>query len=162
MQQIKTEREREREREREKTQSNYTGSFHKPEVVCPPCTSNESSLKSNIWLQMLTTKTSKRLQTTQGQLQEISYAPEHNQETSFLKHNCKRLLFKQNYKEKCLRFNTWHTISGVHNTNQIQTLKTLEFLRYELWKEILSELLMQKNFSRGLALSNCCWVSTIL
>jgi len=30
---------------------------------------------------MLTTKTSKRLQTTQAQLQEISYAPEHNQET---------------------------------------------------------------------------------
>jgi len=31
---------------------------------------------------MLTTKTSKRLQTTQAQLQEISYAPEHNQEIS--------------------------------------------------------------------------------
>jgi len=30
---------------------------------------------------MLTAKTSKRLQTTQAQLQEISYAPEHNQET---------------------------------------------------------------------------------
>jgi len=29
--------------------------------------------------------------------------------------------------------NTWYTISGVHNTNQIQTLKTLEFLRYKLW-----------------------------
>ena len=50
-----------------------------------------------------------------------------------LKHNCKRLLFKQNYKEICLRLNTWYTISGVHNTNQIQTRKTLEFLRYELW-----------------------------
>ena len=65
----------ERERERRKTQSNYTGSFHKPEVVLSPCTSKESSLKSNIWLQMLTVKTSKRLQTTQAQLQEISYAP---------------------------------------------------------------------------------------
>jgi len=31
---------------------------------------------------MLTAKTSKRLQTTQAQLQEISYAPEHKQETS--------------------------------------------------------------------------------
>jgi len=30
------ERERERERERRKTQSNYTGSFHKPEVVLSP------------------------------------------------------------------------------------------------------------------------------
>jgi len=42
MQRIKTKREREREREREteterrKTQSNYTGSFHKPEVVMSP------------------------------------------------------------------------------------------------------------------------------
>jgi len=50
---------------------------------------------------MITAKTSKRLQTTQAQLQEISYATEHNQETFLLKHNCKRLLFKQNYKEKC-------------------------------------------------------------
>jgi len=71
---------------------------------------------------MLTAKTSKRLQTTQAQLQEISYAPEHNQKTSLLKHNCKRLLIKQNYKQKCLKLNTWYTISGVHNTNQIQTL----------------------------------------
>jgi len=82
---------------------------------------------------MLTAKTSKRLQITQAQLQKISYAPEHNQVISMLKDNCKRLLFKHNYKEKCLRLNTWYTISGVHNTNQIQTLKTLEFLRYELW-----------------------------
>jgi len=43
---------------------------------------------------MLTVKTSKRLQITQAQLKDISYAPEHNQETSLLKHNCKRLLFK--------------------------------------------------------------------
>jgi len=32
---------------------------------------------------MLTTKTSKRLQTTQAQLQEIFYAQEQNQETSY-------------------------------------------------------------------------------
>jgi len=32
---------------------------------------------------MFTAKISKRLQTTQAQLQEISYAPEHNQETSY-------------------------------------------------------------------------------
>jgi len=32
---------------------------------------------------MLTAKTSKRLQTTQAQLQEISYAQEQNQETSY-------------------------------------------------------------------------------
>jgi len=32
---------------------------------------------------MLTAKTSKRLQTTQAQLQEITYAQEQNQETSY-------------------------------------------------------------------------------
>jgi len=79
---------------------------------------------------MLTAKTSNRLQITQAQLQEIFFASEHNQETSFLKHSCKRLLIKQNYKKRCLKLTTWYTISGVHNTNQIQTLKTLEFLRY--------------------------------
>jgi len=57
---------------------------------------------------MLTAKTNKRLQITQAQLQEISYAPEHNQETSMLKHNCKKLLIKQNYKEKM--FNVEHLI----------------------------------------------------
>jgi len=71
---------------------------------------------------MLIAKTTKRLQ--------------------MLKHNCKRLpillntikrllyssttvrdfLIKQNYKEKCLKLNNWYTISGVHNTNLIQTL----------------------------------------
>jgi len=49
---------------------------------------------------MLTVKTSMRLQTTQTQLQETCYAQA----------RCKRLLFKQNYKEKCLRLNTWYTI----------------------------------------------------
>jgi len=34
-------------------------------------------------LQLLTATTSKRLQTTQAQLQETSYAPELNQETSY-------------------------------------------------------------------------------
>ena len=43
----------------------------------------EFTKKCNIWLQMLTAKTSKRLQTTQAQLQETSYAQELNQETSY-------------------------------------------------------------------------------
>ena len=55
-----------------------------------------------------------------------------NKRLLLLKHTSKRLLIKQNYKEVCLRLNTWYTISGVHNTNQIQTLMTLEFIRYEL------------------------------
>jgi len=39
--------------------------------------------------------------------------------------------FKQNYKEKCLKLNTWYTISGAHNTNQIQTLNTFRISK--LW-----------------------------
>jgi len=42
----------------------------------------------------------------QAQLQKTSNAQEHNQETSMLKHTSKRLLIKQNYKEKCLTLNT--------------------------------------------------------
>jgi len=41
--------------------------------------------KINIWLQLLTAKTSKRLQTTQAQLHEISYAQELIQETNYAK-----------------------------------------------------------------------------
>ena len=85
MQRIK-QRERERERERDwergKTQSNYTGSFHKPVVLSPLHFQGEFTRKCNIWLQLLTAATSKRLQITQAQLHEISYAPEHIQETS--------------------------------------------------------------------------------
>ena len=84
MHRIKTEREREREREREKRHSNYTGSFHKPKVVLSPLHfQGEFTNKCNIWLQILTATTSKRLQITQAQLQEISYAPKLNQETSY-------------------------------------------------------------------------------
>ena len=73
-----------RERERRKTQSNYTGSFQKLEVVLSPLQfQGEFIKKCNIWLQLLTATTSKRLQITQAQLQEISYAPELNQETSY-------------------------------------------------------------------------------
>jgi len=80
MQRIKTQR----ERKRRKTQSNYTGSFHKPEVVLSPLHfQGEFTKKCNIWLQLLTATTCKRLQITQAQLQEISYAPELNQETSY-------------------------------------------------------------------------------
>ena len=41
-----------------------------------------------------------------------------------LKHTSKRLLSNKITKKI--------SISGVHNTNQIQTLKTFEFQRYEL------------------------------
>jgi len=72
-----------RERERRNTQNNYTGSFHKPEVVLSPLHFQGEFNECNIWLQLLTATTSKRLQITQAQLQEISYAPELNRETSY-------------------------------------------------------------------------------
>jgi len=77
MQRNKTER-----KGRRKTQAIYTGSFHKPEVVLSPLNFQGEFTISNIWLQMLTAKLSKRLQIAQAQKQETSYAPEHNQETS--------------------------------------------------------------------------------
>jgi len=39
--------------------------------------------KINIWLQLFTAQNRKRLQTTQAQLQKISYAQEQNQETTY-------------------------------------------------------------------------------
>ena len=69
----KLEREREREREKRKTQNNYTGSFHNPEVVMSPLHFQGEFTKINIWSQLLKHK-SKRLQTTQAQKQEVSYA----------------------------------------------------------------------------------------
>ena len=56
---------------------------------------------------MLTVKPSKRLQITQAQLQEISYAPEQNQETSMPKHNCKRLLCLSTTEVEHLIYNQW-------------------------------------------------------
>jgi len=56
--------------------------------------------------------TSKRLPNTQAHKQEISYAQSQKQETST----------QTKIHRKCLRLNTWYTISGVHNTNQIHTI----------------------------------------
>jgi len=124
---------RERERER-RTQSNYTGSFHKPEVVLSPLhfqgefTKNVISDYNCSLLQLardfkLLKHNNKRFPMLKNTIKRLP----------MLKHNCKRLLFKQNYIEICLRLNTWYTINDVHNANQIHTLKTLEFLIFELW-----------------------------
>jgi len=95
MQQIKTERER--ERRRRKTQSNYTGSFHKPEVVISPLHFQGEFTKNVIF-------------DYNCSLLKLA------RDFKLLKHNCKRLLmlknlikrllFKQNYKKNCLRLNT--------------------------------------------------------
>jgi len=73
--------------------------------------------KINIWLQLLAAKTSKRLQTTQAQLQEISYAQEQNQETSYAQAQLQETSIQTELQRNCLRLNTWYTISGVHTTN---------------------------------------------
>jgi len=48
---------------------------------------------------LLIAKTSKRLQTAQAQLQETSYALEHNQETSIAQAKLQETSIKKNYKE---------------------------------------------------------------
>jgi len=74
---------------------------------------------------------SKRLQTTQAQKQQVSHAQAQTQKTSYAQVQKQETSNQTELQRKCLRLNTWYTISGVHNTNKIQTFKTLEFLRYE-------------------------------
>ena len=141
MQRIK---QREGERERRKTQSNYTGSFHKPEVVLSPLhfqgefTKNVISDYSCSMLQLardfkLLKHACRRFPMLLNTVKRLPMLKHNCKRLLLFEHTSKRLLFKQNYKEVCLRLNTWYIISGVHKTNQIQTLMTLEFLRYELW-----------------------------
>ena len=83
---------------------------------------------------MLTAKTSKRLQTTQAQLQEISYAQEVNQETSYAQAQLKET---SDQTENTKNFVWVWTIDIQSVLFPIQIkyrlLKTLEFLRYEGW-----------------------------
>jgi len=141
---------KQRERERRKTQSKYTGSFHKPEVVLFPLhfqgefTKNVISNYNCSMLQLardfkLLKHNCKRFPMLRNTVKRLPMLKHNCKRLLLLKHASKRLLIKQNYKEVCLSLNTWYTFSGVHNTNQIQTLKTLEFLRYEFWQEILSD-----------------------
>jgi len=122
----------ERERERRKTQSNYAGSFHKPEVVMSPLHFQGEFAKNAISdYNCSLLKLTRDFKLLKHNCKKFPMLKNKIKRLPMLKHNCKRLLFKQNYKEICLRLNTWYTINDVHNTNQIQTLKTLEFLRYE-------------------------------
>ena len=75
---------------------------------------------------------SKRLQTTQAQKQEVSYAQAHLQETSYVQVQ-KQETYKQTelHRKNVWGLNTWYTIRGVHKYKSDKTLKTLEFLRYE-------------------------------
>ena len=58
----------------------------------------------------------------QAQQQETSNAQEHNQETSNAQAHKQETSYQQNYKKKFWHLNTWYTIRGAHNINQIQTL----------------------------------------
>ena len=73
---------------------------------------------------------SKKLQTTQAQKQEVSYAQVETQETSYAQAQKKETSNQTELQRKCLRLNTWYTTSGVHKYKSDKTLKTLEFLRY--------------------------------
>jgi len=81
---------------------------------------------------LLTAKTSKRLQTTQTQLQEIFYAKEQNQETSHAQAQLQETAYAQELNQETSiqtelqrnLFEVEHLIYNhcVHNTNQIQAL----------------------------------------
>jgi len=87
--------------------------------------------KVNILLQMLIAKTSKRLQTTQAQLQEISYSQEQNQETSYAQAQLQETsiqieLQRKMFEVEHLIYNQWCSQYKLD-----KTINTLEFLRYE-------------------------------
>jgi len=71
---------------------------------------------------MLNAKTSKRLQTTQAQLQKISYDQEQNQEISYAQAQLQEISYAQ---AQHLIYNQWCS-----QNKSDKTLKTLEFLRY--------------------------------
>jgi hypothetical protein len=114
-----------RERKGRKTQSNYTDSFHKQEVVMSPLHFQGEFTKNVISdYNCSLLKLARDFKLTQAQLQEISYAQEQNQETS-----CAQVQLQEKSIQTELQRNLFeveHLIHncGVHNTNQIQTLKT--------------------------------------
>jgi len=133
MQRIKQrERERERERERRKTQSNYTGSFHKPKVVISPLHFQGEFTKNAIsYYNCSLLKLARDFKLLKRNCKRFSMIKNKIKRLPMLKNLIKRLLFQQNYKEICLRLNTWY-IQSVVFTIQIKyrLFKTLEFLRY--------------------------------
>ena len=143
MQRIKQrKREREREREKRRTQSNYTGSFHKPKVVLSPLhfqgefTKNVISDYNCSMLQLardfkLLKHTCKRFPMLLNTVTRLL----------LLKHTSKRLLLLMQannfYSNKITRKYVWGwrlDIQSVVFTIQMRyrLFKTLEFLRYGL------------------------------
>ena len=64
-------------------------------------------------------------------MQDVSYAQAQVQETSYSQAQKQETSIQTELQRKCLRLNSWYTISGVHKYKSDKTLKTLEFLRYE-------------------------------
>ena len=73
--------------------------------------------------QKLLAKLEASLQTTQAQKQEVSYAHAQLQKTSYAQAQKQETSIQTELQRKCLRLNTWYTISGAHNTNQIRLLR---------------------------------------
>jgi len=67
----------------------------------------------------------------QGHRQETSKSQAHKQEISYAQSKKQETSKQTKLHRKMFGMNTWYTISDVHNTNQKQTLKILEFLSYE-------------------------------
>ena len=146
-----------------KDKSNYTCSFPKPEVVMSPLhfqgefTKNVISDYNCSMLQLardfkLLKHNCKRFPMLLNTVKRLPMLKHNCKRLLLLKHTSKRLLFKQNYKEVCLRLNTWYTISGVHNTNQIQTL----LMRCFWWRQhFRNTLFSEPLFFRCFKLPSC-------
>ena len=98
-------------------QSNYTGSFHKPEVVLSPLhfqgefTKNVISDYNCSLLKLardfkLLKDNCKRFPMLKNKIKRLPMLKHNCKRLPMLKNLIKRLLFKQNYKEICLRLNT--------------------------------------------------------
>jgi len=83
--------------------------------------------KINIWLQFLKHK-SNRLQTTQAQKQEVSYAQAHTQESSYAQAQKQETSNQTELHRKLFEVWTLDIQSGVFaNTNQIRLLRLQNF-----------------------------------
>jgi hypothetical protein len=112
----------------------------------PPCTSKESSLKLISDYKQLLKHKSKRLQTTQAQTQESSYAQAQKQESSK-----QTQLHKNMFEVEHLIYNQW--CSQYKSDTDSKISKIWKLLRNFKWT------LVWNNFSRVMALVKLLWVS---
>ena len=138
MQRIK---QREREKERRKTQSNYTGSFHKPEVVLSPLHFQGEFTKNVIsYYNCSLLKLARDFKLLKHNCMRFPMLKNKIKRLPMLKHNWKRLLclsttsrdFYSNRITKKIVWGWTLDIQSVVFTIQIRYIlfKSLEFLRY--------------------------------